>query len=109
MLCHEHSQTSKLPYLDISASLQKDVEQKADALVKKLVKSKETADFRLKKIKTIEDVENPFLPGLRGEATSSYDRHIIKLLSANEDHGRSYGYGSLTWSSFQTSSLHSCS
>lgn len=100
MLCHEHSQTSKLPYLDISASLQKDVEQKADALVKKLVKGKETAELRMKKIKTLDDVDNPFLPGMKGDATTLYERRMIKLLSENEDKLRGFGNGTLAWGAF---------
>uniref|UniRef100_A0A7S3V9M3 Histone-lysine N-methyltransferase n=1 Tax=Chaetoceros debilis TaxID=122233 RepID=A0A7S3V9M3_9STRA len=94
LLCHEHASTSKLPYLDVSQSLQGTIENKADELIAKIAHQKngrKSSDSK-KKIKNVNGLmQNPFLPGIKGAASgiASVDKHMGKLLglaTKNEDY-----------------------
>ncbi len=83
MLCHEHAATSELPYLDLSQSVQASIERDADVMMEKMNKSKSMA--AMKKIKNLNGMSNPFLPGLKGSHIASVDAKMGKLLSSCED------------------------
>ena len=84
MLCHEHSATSKLPFLDVSQSLQGHVETKTDALIRQICDQKEQKAGK-KKMKTVNNGSNLLLPGLRGDSLAKYDRQMGKLFEASDD------------------------
>jgi hypothetical protein len=76
VLCHEHSQTHKLPDLDISSSIQNAIEDKMD---RKILKT------RPKKRKYGASSFNPFFPGIRGDRLIKDETLLLEKLREKSD------------------------
>eukprot|EP00551_Chaetoceros_affinis_P010393 CAMPEP_0203685310 /NCGR_PEP_ID=MMETSP0090-20130426/48480_1 /ASSEMBLY_ACC=CAM_ASM_001088 /TAXON_ID=426623 /ORGANISM="Chaetoceros affinis, Strain CCMP159" /LENGTH=783 /DNA_ID=CAMNT_0050554499 /DNA_START=156 /DNA_END=2504 /DNA_ORIENTATION=+ len=95
LLCHEHSSSSKLPYLDVESSLQKGVEDRADRMIAaasslaKKRKNGEDGSFSSSFLKKqFKNDANPFLPGktfVNGDWMTPYDRQIMDLLIKSDE------------------------
>jgi len=97
MLCHEHSYTSKLPYLDAAYSFQAEVEADAE---KKVENRKRKAD-RLVAVKArgallgcceeegeSDEEENSFFPGVVGSLTMFEEDQLAEFLGKDDDPNR---------------------
>jgi hypothetical protein len=82
MLCHEHANSSQLPPLDASSSLQAAVEEKADKAFERLFQTKVDRDFVRKKLKA-GNVEgsNSFFGGLKGNHVTPLQKNMEELFS----------------------------
>ena len=91
LLCHEHANSSKLPYLDINNSYQAEVERKADKKLEILRVSK--SNIKNKLGLTLEGQRDniyltknrqkrkEFLQGIKGDRITSSQKHLFKLLN----------------------------
>lgn len=78
VLCHEHSQTHKLPDLDISNSIQTALEDKME---------RKTPKIRLKKRKYSASSFNPFFPGIRGDRLIKDETLLLEHLRGKIEEG----------------------
>mmetsp|Transcript_38508 Transcript_38508/g.81016 ORF Transcript_38508/g.81016 Transcript_38508/m.81016 type:complete len:1036 (-) Transcript_38508:287-3394(-) len=102
MLCHEHSYTSKLPYLDAEYSIQACVEAEADKKIEALRRKEERRAANLARGAAIlgsdddeegavvvydgsDEEENPFLPGLVGSAVIFEEEQLAEFLDREND------------------------
>mmetsp|Transcript_16690 Transcript_16690/g.31623 ORF Transcript_16690/g.31623 Transcript_16690/m.31623 type:complete len:775 (-) Transcript_16690:249-2573(-) len=84
LLCHEHATTSKLPYLDLKSSYQAHVENKTDEIIRKIYHKKQTNEPK-KLITVTGDECNKWLPAVRGDSLTKYDREVAKLFQDSQD------------------------
>jgi hypothetical protein len=95
MLCHEHANTSKLPYLDAEYSYQAEVEANSEKTMQRVKARQEkraAAKARgalLNDSDTEDDEseeENPFFSGVFGSATTYEEDELAEYLQ-KKDHG----------------------
>jgi hypothetical protein len=80
-LCHEHSDRSHLPHLELKDSLQAQIENKIDEKLGELIKK----DYQRNRKKRIG--QNPFIPNVCGTALTSTEADVLVALqngSTNE-------------------------
>ena len=99
MLCPEHAKTSRLPHLDLQNSCQKDIEDRADQMVRAAngtdQKSKNDEDeavavaARKRRMELIKGNQiNPFLPGkifVSGNGQTPRDKEINHLIVTSDE------------------------
>lgn len=94
LLCPEHAKTSRLPYLDLQNSCQKDIEDRADKMVQaargdEKGNKKDESSKRKKRMELMQGNQmNPFLPGkifINGDGKTKRDKQINDLLVSSEE------------------------
>jgi len=86
LLCHEHANTRKLPYLDASSSMQGEIEANTEKWLENLRKKKKrkVPQGKNQLLKTLVDIQNPFLQGMRGNSVPLFQKRIAKVLSSTK-------------------------
>lgn len=83
LLCHEHAATCKLPDLDVSTSLQAEVEAEADKHMAKMFHLIGERKWSRKRNEGSSDQQNLFFPGLQGNALNADEGVLMEQFAKN--------------------------
>lgn len=103
VLCHEHSSSCKLPYLDPEASLQQKIEAEAD----RFLESANAAAAAGPRKRNRRQGKNPFVP-IKGTAQTAAEMNLIQKLRQQQEQEQEQRVEEQEGTNFVVDELHFC-
>ncbi|KAG7350663.1 SET methyltransferase domain containing protein [Nitzschia inconspicua] len=108
VLCHEHAMSHRLPELDMSDSIQSQLEDKADQTFMRIHGIRTGSNKRNKGILSVRGASaNQFFPGLRGDRLDSKELEMLRIVKETASVPEATQYESIT--TIETVSVQSSS